>query len=90
MRVLLDQNINPRFAHLLPEHEVMHTHKLGLVELLNGDLVTAAEAAGKEHQHPSAEIEPNYVASYQAPRTEGAAALVGVTEGSFITISPEI
>lgn len=48
MRVLLDHNVNPRYARLLPGHEVIHAHKMGWTELLNGDLITTAEAAGFE------------------------------------------
>ena len=48
MRVLLDHNVNPRFAQLLPGHDVSHTYKLGWGELLNGDLIATAEASGFE------------------------------------------
>jgi predicted nuclease of predicted toxin-antitoxin system len=46
MRVLLDHNVNPRYARLLPEHQVTHSYKMGWAELLNGDLIAAAEQEG--------------------------------------------
>jgi len=46
MRILLDHNVNPRYARLLPAHEVIHAQKMGWAELLNGDLIATAEAAG--------------------------------------------
>ena len=46
MRVLLDHNVNPRYARLLPDHEVSHAHRMGWQELVNGDLIATAENAG--------------------------------------------
>jgi len=46
MRVLLDHNVNPKFAHLLPGHEVSHTYKMGWAGLVNGDLIATAEWEG--------------------------------------------
>ena len=46
MKVLLDHNVNPRYARLLPDHEVRHTYKMGWAELVNGALLATAEAAG--------------------------------------------
>jgi predicted nuclease of predicted toxin-antitoxin system len=46
MKVLLDQNVNSRFAGLLPGHEVVHAHKMGWAGLTNGDLISSAEASG--------------------------------------------
>jgi predicted nuclease of predicted toxin-antitoxin system len=48
MRLLLDHNVNSRYGRLLPGHEVSHTYKMGWEELLNGELITAAETAGFE------------------------------------------
>lgn len=44
MKVLLDQNVNSRFALLLPDHEVISAYKMGWAELKNGDLISSAEA----------------------------------------------
>jgi predicted nuclease of predicted toxin-antitoxin system len=46
MRVLLDHNVNPRYARLLTDHDVSHTYKMGWAELLNGDLIAMAEGEG--------------------------------------------
>ena len=46
MRVLLDNNVNQRFAVLVGGHEVVHARQLGWGELLNGNLIAAAENAG--------------------------------------------
>ena len=46
MRVLLDHNVNPRFARLISGHEVIHAQRMGWEELLNGDLISAAESEG--------------------------------------------
>ena len=46
MRVLLDHNVNPRYARLLPKHETLHAQKMSWQELLNGDLISTAEATG--------------------------------------------
>jgi predicted nuclease of predicted toxin-antitoxin system len=46
MKVLLDQNVNARFASLLPDHDVVHAHKMGWERLSNGDLIAAAEESG--------------------------------------------
>ena len=46
MRVLLDNNVNPRFAHLISGHEIAHAHELGWDHLLNGDLIATAESNG--------------------------------------------
>ena len=46
MRVLLDHNVNPKYARLLPSHEVSHTYKMGWAELVNGELIATAERAG--------------------------------------------
>jgi len=39
MRVLLDNNVNHRFARLISGHEVVHARSLGLRELHNGELI---------------------------------------------------
>lgn len=44
MRVLLDNNVNHRFARLISGHEVVHARTMGWGELHNGDLIAAAEA----------------------------------------------
>ena len=46
MRVLLDNNLNPRFGRLLTGHEVEHAKDRGWGELKNGALLKAAEAEG--------------------------------------------
>lgn len=46
MRVLLDHNVHPRFAKLLEDHDVVHAHKMGWADLLNGELIARAEASG--------------------------------------------
>ena len=43
MRVLLDNNVNQRFAGLIVRHEVIHARQLGWGELYNGALIDAAE-----------------------------------------------
>lgn len=43
MRVLLDNCVDPRFAQLLPRHEVSHCLDLGWDKLSNGELLKAAE-----------------------------------------------
>jgi len=48
MRVLLDNNVNHRFARLIIGHEVIHARSLGLGELHNGDLIAVAEERGFE------------------------------------------
>jgi predicted nuclease of predicted toxin-antitoxin system len=48
MRVLLDHNVNPRYARLLTGHDVSHTYKMGWAELLNGDLIAVAVGEGFE------------------------------------------
>ncbi len=48
MRVLLDNNVNRRFAQLLLGHEVIHARELGWTALENGNLVSAAEQEGFE------------------------------------------
>lgn len=42
-RVLLDNNLDHRFARLLPGHEVVHARLMGWKDFRNGDLITAAE-----------------------------------------------
>ena len=46
MRVVLDNNLDPRFRLLLVGHEVLRCRYLGWADLRNGDLVSAAEQAG--------------------------------------------
>ncbi len=46
MRILLDNNVDQRFARLLTRHEVTHARQKGWAELHNGDLIAAAEADG--------------------------------------------
>jgi len=46
MRVLLDNNVNQRFARLLTGHEVVHSRKMGWEERYNGTLIQAAEDEG--------------------------------------------
>ena len=46
MRILLDNNVNQRFASLLGDFDVTHARALGWGELLNGTLISAAEVAG--------------------------------------------
>jgi hypothetical protein len=48
MRVLLDNNVNQRFAALVEGHEVVHARQLGWGELLNGKLISVAEDAAFE------------------------------------------
>ncbi len=46
MRLLLDENLPPRLATLLPGHEVLTVVGMGWGGLTNGRLLSAAEAAG--------------------------------------------
>lgn len=46
MRVLLDNNVDQRFAGLLSGHEVTHCRKLGWHEMRNGVLLRSANDAG--------------------------------------------
>ena len=46
MRVLLDNNVDRRFARLLVGHEVVRARQAGWADLYNGDLIAAAEIAG--------------------------------------------
>ena len=46
MRVLLDNNVNQRFANLLTGHHVVSARSQGWAELFNGDLISAAEREG--------------------------------------------
>jgi len=46
MRVLLDNNVDQRFARLLVGHNAVHGRQVGWADLYNGDLIAAAEAAG--------------------------------------------
>lgn len=46
MRVLLDNNVIPRFARLLPDHQVSHAREMGWTELTNGKLIATAEQQG--------------------------------------------
>ena len=46
MRVLLDNNVDHRFARLLIGHDVVHARHMGWKDLFNGDLISAAESAG--------------------------------------------
>jgi predicted nuclease of predicted toxin-antitoxin system len=48
MRVLLDNNVNQRFAQLLDGHEVVHVRAVGLDRLQNGELISNAESIGFE------------------------------------------
>lgn len=46
MRVLLDNNVDHRYAHLLPDHVVVHVREMGWESLRNGDLIAIAEQEG--------------------------------------------
>jgi predicted nuclease of predicted toxin-antitoxin system len=46
VRILIDQNLTEYMRDLLPGHDVVHSSEAGWSELANGDLLTAAEAAG--------------------------------------------
>ena len=46
MRVLLDNNVDRRFARLLVGHEAVHARQVGWADLYNGDLIAAGELAG--------------------------------------------
>ncbi len=48
MRLLLDENLPPRRAALLPDHDVGTVIDMGWAGLTNGRLLAAAEAAGFE------------------------------------------
>ena len=43
MRVLLDNNLDHRFARLLPGHDVAHARHMGWTELQNGEPIAAGE-----------------------------------------------
>jgi len=45
LRVLLDNNVDPRYGRLLHGHEVIHARKMGWAELENGNLIAVAEGA---------------------------------------------
>ena len=46
MRLLLDENLSPRIAALLPKHQVSTVVGLGWGSMVNGKLIAAAELAG--------------------------------------------
>lgn len=46
MKVLLDENLSPRFRAELTEHEVVTVRYAGWAGLTNGDLLRTAEEAG--------------------------------------------
>ncbi|MFZ4381586.1 MAG: DUF5615 family PIN-like protein [Sandarakinorhabdus sp.] len=46
MRLLLDENLSPKLAKLLPGHEIFSVAAMGWQGLSNGRLLAAAEAAG--------------------------------------------
>jgi predicted nuclease of predicted toxin-antitoxin system len=46
MRVLLDNNVNQRFARLLSGHEVIHARQMGWSALSNGNMLASGEADG--------------------------------------------
>lgn len=46
MRVLLDNNVNQRFARLIDGHEVIHARQMRWGSLQNGRLIAAAEEGG--------------------------------------------
>lgn len=46
MRLLLDENLSPRLASLLPDHDVATVVSMGWASISNGRLLAAAEAAG--------------------------------------------
>jgi hypothetical protein len=46
VKVLLDQNINPRLRRFLPGHFVVHAQRVGWDTLANGHLIAAAERNG--------------------------------------------
>lgn len=46
MRLLLDENLSPKLAKLLPGHDVRTVVEMGWSGLTNGRLLAAAEAAG--------------------------------------------
>ena len=48
MKVLLDENLDPRFRKLLPEHDCVTASYAGWDGLKNGALLAEAEAAGFE------------------------------------------
>jgi hypothetical protein len=48
VRVLLDNNVNLRFAQLISGHEITHVQDIGWDRLQNGDLIKAAEKGGYE------------------------------------------
>ena len=45
-RVLLDHNVDPRIAGLLPDHAVARASREGLHDVSNGDLIRVANALG--------------------------------------------
>jgi predicted nuclease of predicted toxin-antitoxin system len=46
MRVLLDNNVNQRFASLLIGHVAVHVRAVGLDKVQNGELISRAESMG--------------------------------------------
>lgn len=48
MRILLDNNVNRRFALLIHGHEITHVQEIGWDKLRNGDLIQRAEEEGYE------------------------------------------
>jgi predicted nuclease of predicted toxin-antitoxin system len=48
VKVLFDQNAPRPLARFLPRHQVTRLVELGWQELVNGELIAAAEAAGYE------------------------------------------
>lgn len=46
MKILLDHNIDRRFARLLSDFQVATTQQMGWSDLLNGDLLESAELDG--------------------------------------------
>jgi len=48
MRLLIDECIDERLRHLFPDHDCQTARHVKLAGLKNGDLLSAAEAAGFE------------------------------------------
>jgi hypothetical protein len=85
MKVLFDQNVSHNLRTHLSAHEVSTSAELGWDELQNGDLLTAAEAAGFD-----VFVTGDQSLTYQQDLSSRVIAIVELTKNNWPSVQPNL
>lgn len=85
MKILFDQNVPRNLARHLRDHQVVTSAQMGWEELINGDLLTAAEAGGFE-----VFITCDQSLRYQQNLSGRKMAIIELTKSNWPSIKPKL